>query len=505
MSGKTPRRSPAMRVAVAGLQHETNTFLPAVTTLADFERGSIYGPLRRGAEVLSFLATGNPVPMTGFLRACRREGWTALPALWCFGEPGALVTADAFNRLAGDIITRFEAMRPFDAIYLDLHGALVVEGQEDGEGALLARLRDHFGEGMPIVASLDLHGNVTERMVAAASFLVAYRTYPHVDMLETGARAAAGLKRLVEKGPMEKVHRKLPFLIPIHRQTTLASPMRALYGMLGDLEARDGSLESLSFLPGFPLSDIAECGPSILAYGYDAAGVLSAGATMVEAISAHETAFLTDLPDADEAVGRAIAWSGRGPALIADVQDNAGGGGTSDTMWLVRALLAQDARDAAVGMVFDADAAAAAASAGVGATVALALGGKLFPGDHPVEADFAVTAVGTGPFRLSGPMAGGAMADLGPMAVLRRGGVEIVVVSDRTQCHDLAFFQRVGIEPARKAILVVKSTNHYRAAFQPIAGTIIEAGCPGACVMDPTTLTYGALRPGVRLGRGRTS
>lgn len=494
-----------MRIAVAGLQHETNTFLPSVTTLADFERGSIYGPLRRGPEVLSFLETGNPVPMTGFLQACQSYRWTALPALWCFGEPGALVAADAFHRLAEDIISRFEAMRPFDAIYLDLHGALVVEGKDDGEGALLARLRDHFGEGMPIAASLDLHGNVTEQMVAAASFLVAYRTYPHIDMRETGARAAAGLRLLTEKGPMEKFHRKLPFLVPIHRQTTLTSPMRELYGMLAHTESREGALESLSFLPGFPLSDIAECGPSILAYGYDTDVVLSAGMAMVDAISAQESAFLVDLPDADEAVRRAIAWSGQRPALIADVQDNAGGGGTSDTMWLVRALLAQDAQDAAVGMVFDAETAKAAASAGVGATITVSLGGKLFSGDRPVESEFEVKAVSTGPFRLSGPMAGGAMADLGTMAVLRHGGVEIIVVSDRTQCHDLEFFRRVGIEPAQRAILVVKSTNHYRAAFQPIAGTIIEAGCPGACVMDPTTVPYNALRPGVRLGRGKTS
>lgn len=487
-----------MRVAVAGFQHESNTFLDGVTPASAFEKGSIYGPLVRGEELLAFARNGNPVPLTGFLRGCERRGWTPLPASWCFGEPGARVEGAGFEAVAGEIVARIEALRPFDAIYLDLHGALVAEGFDDGEGELLARLRRHFGPDMPIVASLDLHGNVTDLMVESASFLVAYRTYPHIDMEATGERAAAGLAAICERGAMQASHVKLPFLIPIHKQTTFAEPMKGVYDRLDALEQAAPGVESLSFLPGFPLSDIAECGPSVLSYGYEGEEVRKAAAALADMIAGQIEAFDARLPDAAGAVRLAQAWNGARPVVLADVQDNAGGGGTSDTTWLLRALLEADA-DAALGMVYDASSAARAAQLGVGAVAEFELGGRLTAEDTPLRQSFEVVALADGPFRLSGPMAGGAVADLGQMARLRHGRVEVVLASERTQCHDLEFFRRLGIEPERAWILAVKSTNHYRAAFEPIAGTIIEAGCPGACVMDPATLPYRRLRPGVRL------
>lgn len=487
-----------MRVAVAGFQHESNTFLGGVTPVSAFEKGSIYGPLVRGDDLLAFGRTGNPVPLTGFLHECERRGWTPLPAAWCFGEPGARVDGAAFEAIAGEIISRIEALRPFDAIYLDLHGALVAEGFDDGEGELIARLRRRFGPDMPIVVSLDLHGNVTDLMVESASFLVAYRTYPHIDMEATGARAAAGLAAIGERGAMQASHVKLPFMIPIHRQTTFAEPMKGLYDRLEELETSASGIESLSFLPGFPLSDITECGPSVLSYGYDGDAVRTAAVALADAVGQHIDAFDARLSDANQAVRLAEAWSGARPALLADVQDNAGGGGTSDTTWLLRALLEADA-DAVLGMVFDVSSAARAALLGVGAVATFELGGRLTEEDAPLREVFEVVALADGPFRLSGPMAGGAIADLGQMARLRRGRVDVVVVSERTQCHDLEFFRRLAIEPAKTHILAVKSTNHYRAAFEPIAGTIIEVGCPGTCVMDPATLPYRRLRAGVRL------
>ncbi len=487
-----------MRVAVAGFQHESNTFLDGVTPASAFEKGSIYGPLLRGQDVLMLAATGNPVPLAGFLRQCDRRGWTALPVLWCFGEPGARVEGAGFEAIVDEIVERIEALGQFDAIYLDLHGALVAEGFDDGEGELVSRLRRRFGDDMPIVVSLDLHGNVTDRMVEAASVLVAYRTYPHIDMAETGERAAAGLAAIRERGAMQSRHVKLPFLIPIHKQTTFAEPMRGVYDRLAELEKVNSGVESLSFLPGFPLSDIAECGPSVLCYGYDEGAVHEASRSLADMIQRQIDAFDAGLPDAAEAVRQATAWSGPRPVVLADVQDNAGGGGTSDTTWLMRALIEADAK-AALGMLFDATSAAQAARAGVGAIVEFELGGRLTGEDSPLRQVFEVVALADEPFRLSGPMAGGAVANLGQMARLRHGQVEVVVVSERTQCHDLEFFRRVGIEPSQIDIVAVKSTNHYRAAFEPIAGTIIEAGCPGACVMDPATLPYRRLRPGVRL------
>ncbi len=209
----------------------------------------------------------------------------------------------------------------------------------------------------------------------------------------------------------------------------------------------------------------------------------------------------------DEAARQAIAKSARAdkPVILADVQDNPGGGGTSDTVWILDALVRQNAQEAAIGLMYDPEAAAAAHAAGEGARINIGLGGKGMPGQQPYQAEFAVEKIAEGDFQMTGPMNRGLIGNLGKMAQLRIGGVRVVVVSGRTQANDQSYFRQVGIEPKDMKILVLKSTNHYRADFQPISSEIIVVDAPGAIIEDPAKIPYTRIRKGVRLGRGKTS
>lgn len=485
------------RAFIAGLVHETNTFLETPTSLADFQGKGSFGRVLRESELYD--ATLASYPIAGMVAGLQQADWQIVPGLWSTTEPGGLVTAEAFETLAGEIIERLRNAGPVDGVCIDLHGAMVAEGVDDAEGELLARVRRVVGDGVPVTAALDLHGNITRDSVRVSDAMVAYRRYPHTDMRETGERAARLLVTLHdERAGWYKAHRRLPFLMPIHRQTTFIEPCKGLYELLENLESRPG-VTSLSFLPGFPLADIPDAGPTILGYGRDPAAVDAAVATLFDAMMASEAEFHIDLHSAESGVSKAIEESKNGTVLIADVQDNAGGGGTSDTVWILEELVRQRAPDAILGLLCDSEAADAAHSVGPGARVELSLGGRRLPGHRPMRATWEVEKIDSGPIVLSGPMSRGLEVDLGKVALLRIGGVRVVVSSVRTQCHDTEYFRRFGLEPGRHGIVVVKSTNHYRADFQPLAGMVIEIEADGACRMNPARLPYRKLSSGMRL------
>jgi microcystin degradation protein MlrC len=257
------------RILIAGFQHETNTFAPSLADWPAFTRGDSFPAFVRGAAMPEQLG-GINIPVAGFIDAARRRGWSTVPSAWAGAIPSSYVTRDAFERIAGAICedTRAATQQPagLDAIYLDLHGAAVAEHAHDSEGELIARLRAIVGPDVPIVASLDLHANVTRRMLELADALVSYRTYPHIDMADTGALAAELLARRLEAGRREPMHaRRLPYLIPINAQCTLFEPARSLYEELVALDRESGSV--LSFCPGFPAADFDECGPVLWGHG----------------------------------------------------------------------------------------------------------------------------------------------------------------------------------------------------------------------------------------------
>jgi microcystin degradation protein MlrC len=380
---------------------------------------------------------------------------------------------------------------------------MVTESFEDGEGELLARVRKAIGPDIPLVASLDLHANVTEQMVRHADALVGFRTYPHVDMAETGARTARLLKRILAKGKPAKAMRRTDFLVSINWQCTLVDPARAVYGELAALEAADPSL-SLSFLQGFPPADIAECGPSVIAYGPDQATADKAADALMDAIIARQDKFdgaYLD-PEAAAAVAMRLAAARPGkPIVIADTQDNPGGGGDGDTTGLIRALAASRA-DVALGLMIDAEAAAAAHTAGIGGEINVALGGRSWHEDEPFPIRATVERLGDGRFTCTGGFYKGANMQLGPMALIRIADTptRIIVASKKVQAADQEMFRHLGVEPAEERILALKSSVHFRADFEPIAAEVLVARAPGPVVADPADLDYRNLRDGVRLG-----
>jgi len=491
------------RIAIAGLQHETNTFAPFGASFQDFEIADGWPALTTGAEILQVFPPLN-IPIGGFIAAA--GDCDLVPVAWAAAEPCAHVSDDAFDRLSEIVCGGIRAAGNIDGIYLDLHGAMVTDSHQDGEGELLRRLRAQVGASMPIVISLDMHANVTRAMSELCDGMTIYRTYPHIDMAATGKRAYELLMARLRAGrPFHRAFRKLPFLIPVCAQNTLAEPCKGLYDFIPTLES--SGVANVDFAVGFPPADIHDCGPAIVAAGVDARAVEAAADRLLAAVSAKEPEFFAEMLTPLDAVRRAIRVGKPGrPAILADVQDNPGGGGTSDTVGLLSALVREKAQNAALALLWDPAAAEAAHEAGIGAELELALGGRYGYDAAPFQGRFRVEGVSDGTVVGSGAMAGGVTMHLGPSARLRvidRGAdVTVVICSHRFQCLDLELFRGFGVEPERQAILAVKSTNHFRAAFQPIASEVLLVESPGANICRLDKIPFKNLRPDVRIAAG---
>lgn len=496
-----------MRIGIGGFQHETNTFAPSRATWEDFaDKGGGWPKLVSGAAVLDAVRGAN-IPAAGFveeitkLGSTLKGGVTLHPTTWTAASPSGFVTEDAFERITAMILQGLRDALPLDAVYLDLHGAMVTEHLDDGEGEILRRVRALIGADVPLVASLDLHANVTRQMVAEADALICYRTYPHVDMAETGQRVARYLARRLSGAPRAfAALRSLPFLISLCWQSTDIEPARGLYARLGEMEAR--GVDSISLATGFPAADFPECAPTVWAYGATQAQADAAADQLAHAVTAAEADFEGKLHTPDEAVQAAMemARTATKPVIIADVQDNPGAGGSSDTTGVLRALIRNQAQNASIGLIVDPQAALAAHRAGAGSTISLSLGGHSgIPDDQPLVGDFVVEKVSDGRFDATGPFYRGFHLDLGPSACLRVGGVRIIVASNKVQMADQAMFRFAGVEPTREAILVLKSSAHFRADFTGIAHTILICTAPGSMLMDSAKQPWTRLRPGIRM------
>ena len=491
------------RIAIAGFQHETNTFGATRAEFRDFEQADSWPGLLQGASVISGTA-GINLPIAGFVeRATTGPPVDLIPILWCSAEPSAHVTNDAFERISTMLLDGIRDAGAIDGIYLDLHGAMVTESCEDGEGELLERIRDLVGHAVPIAVSLDLHANVTRRMVDHASAITIFRTYPHLDMAETGARAWTVLEHLLGGASLCKAFRQVPFLVPLQTQYTGASPGRELYATIERVGHTPGLHAELAM--GFPAADIHDAGPSILTYAYTRERADAVADRLLRDFIAAEPSFDCTLLPPQEAVTRAMAAETDKPVVIADVQDNPGAGATSDTTGLLRAMVAGGARRAVLALLNDPEVAAHAHERGIGVSFSAALGGKSgVPGDEPFHGRFRVEALSDGRFPFTGEMYGGGVADLGPAAVLRvldvGSDVRVVVGSKRCQCLDQAIFSHLGIAPREQRIIAVKSSVHFRADFEPISEEILNTEAPGLNPCRLESVPYRHLRNCVRPG-----
>jgi microcystin degradation protein MlrC len=381
---------------------------------------------------------------------------------------------------------------------------MVAEHCDDGEGELLARVRKVVGARVPIVASLDLHDNVTRAMLGLADGLVAYRSYPHVDMAETGQRAAQLLDATLKRGrPMAKAWKTLDFLTAIPSQCSFIEPCKSLYQSLARIERQHGLW--LSFTPGFPMADFAECGMAVFGYGADEVNAQAGVALLAREVADAERDFALELFRPDDAVRRAMQRGAAGaPVVLADTQDNPGAGGNGDTTGLLAAMICLRAEDAVLGMLIDPSSAQAAHALGCGNSARFALGEiSGLPGHVPLAGEFTVEALGDGNFTGTGPFYRGLQLKLGPMALLRSReapGVRVVLASKKCQTADQEMFRHLGVEPKSQRLIAVKSSVHFRADFQPIAKEVLVVRAPGPALADPADFHWTRLRHGMRLG-----
>ena len=490
------------RIAIGGFQHETNTFAPSPADYAAFEAGGGWPGVKYGEPIFAALEGAN-IPAQGAVQALRAAGHALVGTAWGAASPSAQVTRDAFERILGEMVSRLKAALPVDGVYLDLHGAMVSEAYDDGEGEILRRVREAIGPRVPLVASLDLHGNVTRAMVAHADALVGYRTYPHVDMADTGARAARLLDAILRTGERPaKAYATLDFLTGLPSQCSFIEPCKGIYALLERLERSSAAV--LSFMPGFPMADFDECGMSVFGYGADRGAAEAAVAQLRGAVAEAEPDFALELFLPDDAVARARARGEPGkPVIIADTQDNPGAGGNGDTTGMLGALVRQRATEATLGLLIDVESAQRAHAAGQGATLGFSLGGRSrIAGDAPFEGEFTVERLGDGKFTCTGPMFRGFRMTLGNMALLKSKaapGVRVVLASRKCQAADKEMFRHVGVEPVRERLMVLKSSVHFRADFEPIAKEVLVAKSPGPALADPAEFAWRKLRKGLRL------
>ena len=375
---------------------------------------------------------------------------------------------------------------------------------EHAEGELLARVRALIGEDMPLMASLDLHANVTQSMLTLSDALVAYRTYPHIDMAETGDRAADLLQRRLRLGRREAVavHR-LPYLISLNAQSTWLQPAKDIYAAMADIDREHTCV--LSFCMGFPAADFEECAPVLWAYGPTPSQAQAAVDTL-SALASPPAQWRMDFLSAREAVTQALALAAQHtrPVLIADTQDNPGAGGDSNTTGMLHALLQQGAgqrypQAVALGLLFHPEVAAVACAAGVDADIDVVLGVSVstYAGmsDAPLAARAKVLAVSEGRCVLKGPMMRGMTSQLGASACLDIQGVLVAVVSGKAQLFDREMLRTVGITPEAMKLIVLKSSNHFRADFEPIASHVLVAKAAGPMAADPADLPWRKLSP----------
>jgi microcystin degradation protein MlrC len=496
------------KVLIAGFQHETNTFAPSKADWQAFNRGDSFPAFTRGRSMQDKL-TGVNIPVGGFIDFAKLQGWKLLPSVWAGAIPSAHVTKDAFERIASAILDDVQSslVHGLDAVYLDLHGAAVAEHIDDTEGVLIERIRALIGPDRPIVASLDLHANVTEKMLNLADALVSYRTYPHVDMAATGELAGQLLTRRWALGMREALCvKRFPYLIALNAQSTLMQPAQEIYAKLQEYDQKFNVIQS--FCMGFPAADFAECGPVMWAYAADHPTAETAVNRLFQLASPAQQ-WNSEILTPSEAVQQAVSLAKNvaKPVIIADTQDNPGAGGDSNTTGMLHALLQQHAGkqlagQVALGMLYDPTSAAKACAAGVGAELELALGSSVptYAGfsDPPLQGRFKVVAISEGNCTLTGPMMKGLTLQLGPSACLEIEGILIAVTSGKKQLLDRQLLRMVGIHSEQMKLIVVKSSVHFRADFQPNSSHILVAKAKGPMAADPADLPWKKLNPKVR-------
>ena len=479
-----------MRIATGGIVHETSTLVDTRTTIEDFEfdRGII-----RGDAILDHFR-GTNCCTGGFITGADTFGFELIGLLRASAFPGGLILRADYDALKSELLERLQAAdaeNPVDGVLLDLHGAMVVEGVEDGDGDMVAAVRDLIGPDRPIVVTQDLHGNHTQRRVEAADAIVGFDTFPHVDMAERGEEAANIIDRTVRGllKPTMAIH-QLPMFWSTTQQVTAEPPMTEVIRRVHELESRPGII-TVTIATGFPWADVPEVGSSVIVVADNDPALARQAADELGAwVWENRQQWYAPPLGVREALARGEEM-GRYPIVLADHADNTGGGSPGDSTEVLSTFLQMDLQDALLLYMVDPEVAAQAHTAGVGNRIQASLGGKSSPDQGlPVAVEAEVVAISSGAFDYDGPMFSGLSGSMGTSAWLRVGGVSVVVVSAREQPFDTAFIRTLGIDASSMRYLAVKSAAHFRAAFGPIAGSIQNIDAAGIHTHDFAALGH---------------
>jgi len=463
--------------------------------LREFETG--FGLFRGPAIVERFRGTNNCTG--GFIAAAERHGFELVPLLWTFAYPGGLIPNADYQTLKGEFLDRLEQARkdgPVDGVLLDLHGAMVVEGIDDGEGDLLQAVRQVVGSACPLIATFDLHGNHTQRRVDAATAVIGFDTYPHVDMAERGREAGDLIVRTI-RGEVRPVMalRELPLFWSVASQVTAHPPIDEAFRLVHEAERRPGIL-SVTLATGFPWADVPHMGASVIVV---ADGDARLAQTTLDEIGDWIWERRDRWHRKPPTVAEALALGeevGRYPIMLADMADNTGGGAPGDSTEILRTFVERDLKESLLLYFVDPEAVQQAHTVGIGGSFRANLGGKSHPVQgSPVPLDVEVMAVSDGKFTYDGPMYAGLTGDLGPSAWLRHRGVNVVVVNARMQPLDQAFARSLGIDCAAMRYIAVKSAAHFRSGFEGIAGSIYTVTAQALHTHDFARLGYRRRRP----------
>ena len=478
------------RAVIAMMEHETNTFSPVPTPLSRFGSPDV----ATGKEVYRrFKGTGTG--LGGFLAVADAEGMEIVTPIAANAAPSRPVDAHAYTTICDAICEAVAA--GCDVCFLDLHGAMVTETTDDGEGALLGRIRS-LAPDLPIAVSFDLHANITRDIVDNCSVLVGYKTYPHIDMYEAGEHAGRIMVRALngEVTPVMAWGQR-PILAQTLRMGHDDDPMGPMIRMARQEEA--GGLLAASVFGGFPLADFHDAGLSVVTVADgDAPAAEAACERMLDEAWRQKDEWIFHSEPLGETIARAKQIT-EGPVVLLDHADNSASGGTQDTMAVLKEVIDQGLEDVAMFGICDPAAVDAMTAAGVGNEITIDLGGKMAMPEigldgAPLRLTGKVRAVTDGDFIITVPMGRGTTESMGKTAVLDTGTVQIVVCSSHTEPFDLGCFRSVGIEPTAKRYLILKSRIHYRAGFSAIARHEIPCNGVGVTSSDNSLFTFKKVR-----------
>ena len=474
-------------IAIGGIMHESNTFSDTRTDYGAFSQTFARYLMNAWGETHH--------EMGGFIQGATEYGYTAYPTLMTSATPAGRVTDDAFDRFTEMLIQHLKAAPKHEGLLLALHGAMVVESYPDGDGEVLRRLREAFGRDLPIVVTLDQHANVSEQMVAESTALVIYKTTPHIDQRQRGLQAAELMMRILrdEVTPTQALA-KPPMLLNILYHNTNVPPMEPILTAAKQLETRPDVLVA-NVAAGYPYADVYEVGPSFVVVTDDNPQLAQTEAERLSDMlwNVHKQLTL-DLPDAAQAVTQAVA-SEQHPIILVEMGDNIGGGSPGDSTFVLAELQRQGASGFVV-ILCDPEGVQTCVQAGIGAEVALDVGGKAdnLHGD-PVSIQGKVRLIHDGRYEETEPRHGGQRHhNQGLTAVIAVGDSLVVLTSRRQTPFSLQQLLSLGIEPTEMRMIVVKAAVAFRAAYEPIAGRIIEVDTPGLTAVNPLHFEYHNVR-----------